>query len=228
MNQAVTEPVYDGPLDALLQLIEAEELAITDISLAKVTDRYLAHVETLERRHLPEISDWLVIAARLILLKSRALLAVPEDEIEETDDLAAQLIEYKQMKQLAEQLGDGLAETTPLLGGRPQKVAHDGEMVTDGVDISALEQAFAELIINLPAPKPLAEESLEPQVTLEECVASVKQRVTAGKTGFTKLFEGVKSRVTMIVTFLAVLELVKQRQLAVSGSGSNLALEARA
>lgn len=222
-----TLQAYDGPLDALLQLIEAEELTITDFSLAKVTDRYLAHVETLERHHLPEISDWLVIAARLILLKSRALLAVPEDEMEETDDLAAQLIEYKQMKDLAERLGDELAEQAPLVGGRPQRVAYDGGMVTGGVDLSALEKAFTDLITNLPTPRPLSEESLEPQLTLEECVESVKHRVARGCIRFTKLFEGVKSRVTMIVTFLAVLELVKQRQLTVSSNGTGLMLEAR-
>lgn len=228
MTQAFTEPVYEGPLDALLQLIEDEKLAITDVSLAKVTDRYLAHVETLERWHLPEISDWLVIAARLILLKSRALLAVPEDETEESDDLAAQLMEYKRMKELATRLGDGLAEHAPLVGGRPQRVTYDGGMVTDGIDLDGLERAFADLIANLPAPRPLAEESLEPQVTLEECVTAVRERVSGGRTAFAQLFEGLKSRVTMIVTFLAVLELVKQRQVIVSGTGPSLTLEGRA
>jgi segregation and condensation protein A len=225
---AVKQETYEGPLDALLQLIEAEELDITTVSLAAVTDQYLAHVETLEQRNLPEISDWLVIAARLILLKSRALLAVPAGEDEEVDDLAAQLMEYKKMKELAEQLGRELDGAEYLTGGRPLRVTAPEQVVTDGVDIDGLHAAFVKVLEELPLTKPLRSETLEPQVTIEERIDAIRQTLRRGKTSFGSLFKGLQSRVAMIVTFLAVLELVKQRTLAVSGSGSELAVELRA
>lgn len=227
MTFAVKHETYEGPLDALLQLIEAEELDITTVSLAAVTDQYLSHVETLEKQNLPEISDWLVIAARLILLKSRALLAVPEEADEDGDDLAAQLMEYKKMKELAEQLGDQLSESEYLSGGRPLRVVAPDQVVTDGVSAEALHQAFIKALEDMPLERPTRTETLEPQVTIEERIEAVRDTLGNGKSSFASLFTGLKSRVAMIVTFLAVLELVKQRTLAVSGSGSGLSVELR-
>lgn len=94
-------PNYEGPLDVLLRLIEGQELEITAVSLALVADQFIAHLATLGRRDPQTISHFLVVAAKLILIKSRALLpqvAAPQELEEETDDLVSQLKAYQLFK----------------------------------------------------------------------------------------------------------------------------------
>lgn len=228
MSFVLKQETFEGPLDLLLQLIEAEELDITTISLAQVTDEYLAYVEELEQRDLPEISDWLVIAARLILLKSRALLPVETEDEEAEDDLAAQLAEYKKFKDRAAALGERFTENRFSIGKSPLKFEPPEGIVMDGVTVPELQRAFDELLAELPEPRPVRTETLDAQLTIDECIDSVKSLLTAGPKEFKVLFTKLQSRVAMIVTFLAVLELVKQRLLSVSRDGSALMVGLRA
>jgi segregation and condensation protein A len=109
----VTLPVFEGPLDLLLHLIERQELDITQVSLAQVTNQYLDHLSRLSERDADSLADFLVVAAKLLLIKSRVLLpqppAAPMAEGEEADvgeDLVRQLIEYKRFKEVARWLQD--------------------------------------------------------------------------------------------------------------------------
>ena len=215
MSFTVKQQEFEGPLDLLLQLIEEQELEITTISLAEVTDQYLARVRELTRENLGEISDYLVIAARLVVLKSRALLPVEADAEEEPDDLAARLAEYKLYKELAASLRDHMDGQGASVGGASFPIEPPKEMITDGVTLAALTDAFQAALAELPKPQKLREETLDDQVTIEECIGEVRQRLTAGPFGFASLFSDVRSRVRMIVTFLAVLELIKQSALTV-------------
>jgi len=99
-------PVYQGPLDLLLQLIEREELDITKVALAQVTDQYLAYVREMEQHDLANIADFVIIAARLLLIKSEALLPRPPQrapgEEDPGEELARQLILYKKYKEIGE------------------------------------------------------------------------------------------------------------------------------
>src|SRR5690606_15580384 len=107
LDYTVQLPEFEGPLDLLLRLIEREELDITTIALAKVADTYLAHVRALEMPDPAALSAFLVIAARLLLIKSRALLPRPvvakgnEEVVDEAEELAQQLREYQRYKQAA-------------------------------------------------------------------------------------------------------------------------------
>ena len=105
----VNLPVFEGPLGLLLSLIEREELDITKVSLAQVTDQYLAYLEQIEQVRPEILADFLVVAAKLILIKSQALLPrppviSPEGEADVGDDLVEQLRMYKQFKAAAAQL----------------------------------------------------------------------------------------------------------------------------
>src|SRR5512136_1680131 len=103
----VNLPIVEGPLDLLLYLIEREELDITAVSLAAVTEQYLAYMKLLESLIVDQLADFLVIAAKLILIKSQALLPRPpaiEQEEDVGDDLVQQLIAYKQFKEVAKGL----------------------------------------------------------------------------------------------------------------------------
>lgn len=215
MTFSVKQHEFEGPLDLLLQLIEEHELDVTAIALAEVTDQYLAQVRTLSRSDLSEISDYLVIAARLVVLKSRALLPVDRAEIPEEDDLAERLAEYKVYKELARTLGTRVDEAGRSIGRPPLAVEPSREMVTDGVDLTGLHRAFQAVLAELPKPERLPEATLEDRVTIDECISEVRRRLTAGPIGFGSLFKDVTGRVRMIVTFLAVLELIKQRALVV-------------
>ncbi|HEY8108721.1 MAG TPA: segregation/condensation protein A [Patescibacteria group bacterium] len=206
---------FEGPLDLLLQLIEERQLEITSISLAEVTDQYLARVRGLTGENLSEISDYLVIAARLVVLKSRALLPGEEVEEEEPDDLAARLAEYKLYKELAGSLKDQMAERGASVGKPPFPIDPPKEMIADGVTLAALTDSFRQVLEALPKSQQLPEKTLDDKVTIDECIAEVRDRLTVGPVGFASLFRDVRSRVRMIVTFLAVLELIKQSALTV-------------
>lgn len=225
MSLILKQATFEGPLDLLLQLIEDEKLEITEISLAEITDQYLSHVKGLSRENLPEISDYLVIAARLVLIKSRALLPIEESEDVEPDDLAAQLAEYKLYKDLAAKLGTGMAGSRSF-GKVPSVLPQPEGLVADGVDATALHRAFVEILDRLPDPVELPEETLEEQLTIEQCIDRVRESLTAGPVQFHSLFKDLKSRVQMIVTFLAVLELIKQSSLHVKTDTPQLTLVA--
>lgn len=219
MSQLVFKQTnFEGPLDLLLQLIEDEELDITTVSLAEVTDQYLQHVKELSRENLPQISDYLVIAARLVLIKSRAILPTEEVEAEEADDLAAQLMEYKKVKELAARLGEGISDSRLSVGKSPDTLPLPDEPVFDGVDLEGLHQAFVEILEQLPEVPELPEESLEEQVTIEQCIDLVQTSLRKGPVAFRALFEPARGRTRMIVTFLAVLELIKQSSLKVENT----------
>ena len=101
-HYAVSLPVFSGPMDLLLHLIEREELDITRVALAQVTDQYLAYVRQLEQRQIADLAEFLIIAARLLLIKSEALLPRPParqpEELDPAEELARQLREYKRFK----------------------------------------------------------------------------------------------------------------------------------
>ncbi|MDP4000476.1 MAG: segregation/condensation protein A [bacterium] len=215
MSFTIKQQEFEGPLDLLLQLIEEHELEITTISLAEVTDQYLARVRELTRENLTEISDYLVIAARLVVLKSRALLPGEAEAEEEPDDLAARLAEYKLYKELAAGLREHMDERGTSVGGPSFPIEPPQEMVADGVTLAALTDAFQATLAELPKPQQLPEETLEDKITIDECIGEVRRQLTEGPVGFASLFTDVRSRVRMIVTFLAILELIKQSALTV-------------
>lgn len=102
---------FEGPLDLLLQMIERRELPITEISLARIADEYVMYIEQLEEVNPAELADFLVVAARLLLIKSNALLPAPstregeaEEEKDTAEQLLAQLREYKRIKEASEEL----------------------------------------------------------------------------------------------------------------------------
>ena len=228
MPYLIKQATFEGPLDALLQLIEQQELDITTISLAAVTKQYLGYVEDLEKQHLPEITEWLVIAARLLLLKSRALLPI-EQEIEDEDgaDLVAQLEEYKKYKQLALRLETELDAGREQFSKPASRESLPPQFVPAGIELEALHQAFTAIINRLPEDLPADGGVIVEQLTMEECINRIQDTVTTTPTKFYSLFRGLRTRLGIIVTFLAILELFKQRQLKLQGSGNGLMVMVR-
>ena len=208
-------PVYQGPLDLLLQLIEREELDITKVALAQVTDQYLAHVRALEQQNLQAIADFLVIAARLVLIKSEAILPRPPERAPGEEDpgaeLARQLIAYKKYKEIASALHqremDGLR--TYLRLAAPPKV--EGKLDLSNVNVDDLWKAVTRALALLPNAPPVSSVVIPPKITIRDKIRRVQLSLRAdGRARFFDLLAEAKSRVEVMVTFLAILELVKQ------------------
>ena len=215
-------PLFQGPLDLLLSLIEQEELDITKIALAQVTDQYLAYLDVIRETDPDELTDFLVIAAKLILIKSQTLLPRPppsivEDEEEDLGaELARQLRLYKRFKEIAlhlrklESKGQrNFVRIAPLPKIEPKLVP--GEVSLDELLLAA-RNALA-----VKPEEPGVDEVVSPvMVTIGQQMARIWQEAGAqAGASFQKLLSHNRSRIEVIVTLLAVLELIKRRLIRV-------------
>lgn len=212
-------PVYQGPLDLLLQLIEREELDITKVALAQVTDQYLAYVREMEQHDLANIADFVIIAARLLLIKSEALLPRPPQrapgEEDPGEELARQLILYKKYKEIGEILrhreDEGLR--TFLRTAAPPKA--DPKLDLSNLTALDLFRAVTRALSLVPDAPSVSEVVIPPKVTIRDKIRRVQLALrTQGRARFFDLLAEAQSRVEIMVTFLAILELVKQRRVA--------------
>lgn len=212
-------PVFNGPLDLLLQLIEREELDITKVALAQVTDQFLGYLRVLEQLNLADIADFLVIAARLILIKSEALLPRPVEraagEEDPGDELARQLLAYKRYKQIAHSLHEREAQNlrTYLRLAPPPKV----EKTLDLSGVSALDllEAVRRALALAPDKPALGTVVAPPKVTIRDQIRLIAGalRERGGRVVFQQLLAEARSRMEIVVTFLATLELIKRRKI---------------
>ena len=218
---------FSGPLGLLLSLIESEELDITEISLAKIADEYVEYIRQAEDINPEEMADFLVVAAKLLYIKSKALLPYlyNEEDEAEVDDLERQLKMYKEFiaasQKIKEILAAGQRLYIPSLaaGGRSsrrQAFNLPAFSPPARLDARMLQEKFIFLLAALrqAAVKPLAEVALEGQVNIEEKISYLKNMLSKKiKVSFTKLLAQAATRTEVIVSFLALLELAKQREL---------------
>ncbi len=211
-------PVYEGPLDLLLELIERAELDITKVALASVTDQYIAYLHQAPELELSDLASFLVIAAKLLQIKSEALL--PQAPVREPDEedpgqaLAEQLIAYKMYKGVAGHLRErqSSGQRSYLRLAPPPKV--EPKLDLSGLDIDDLYRAMAEVLASTPSGPSLDEVVAAPQVRIRDqirLIFEIMQR--AGKASFQRLLKRSRSRLEIVVSFLAVLELIKLRRI---------------
>ncbi len=208
----VTLDQFAGPMQLLLELIEKEDLDITNVSLAKVTEDYLGYVNSHE---VPshELADFLVVAAKLIYLKSRAILPEDPEEEEEADALAAQLKLYREfvdatvyidqlMTSSAVSYGRQRTYVPPETKFRPPMNATMGELST----------SFDELLKRLQPFFSLQETSMQRVASVEERIKQIHTvLLDRARMTFRDITKGAASRVDVLVSFLALLELMKQK-----------------
>ena len=217
-------PAFTGPLDLLLQLIEQQELDITTISLAQVTDQYLARIRTLPDVTTDELAEFVVIAARLLLIKSRVLLPTPprrdgEEEEEVGEDLVRQLREYRRFKQAAqflEQRDQAGLRAYP----RAQSPFASGLSWEPKLDLSALAIEDLRAVLHALLDEQSATSSgldITPYtVTIADKIARISRCLQSQKTlTFLSLLGDANSRIEAIVTLLAILEMIRSRQVSV-------------
>jgi segregation and condensation protein A len=214
-------PIFEGPLDLLLRLIEREELDITTVALAHVTDQYLEHLASLEKREAKDLADFLVVAAKLVLIKSAALLPSsskpgPEEEDDGTGlDLIQRLQIYKRFKEIADMLHwreESGFHTYVRLAPSPDRAPTPDLSDVALQDLLSLAQRALEV-----ASGPPVDDVVSPvTVTIEEQIAQIEVQLTRNRQiVFRTLLSRATTRVEVIVTLLAVLELIKQDRVAV-------------
>ncbi|MFA6429111.1 MAG: segregation/condensation protein A [Patescibacteria group bacterium] len=225
MSYSVHIEKFEGPLDLLLQLVEAEKMEITEVSLVQVTEPFVRHVREQQGVIPPEeLADFLVIAAKLIYLKSKALLpSITDEALEEGPDLATQLRMYQRFVEAARFLGEldrraqrsysGPRRTAPIEAGfyPPKKLTPD-----------MLRDSFRRVIKWIQPITQLTRASVERVVTIEEKIKELSARIASGIKGvsFRELLGRSHDRAEAVVSFLALLELIKQR--VVKASQGNL------
>jgi segregation and condensation protein A len=216
----LTLPIFEGPLDLLLHLIEREELDITNIALVQVADQYMDFIRASEQINLDALADFIYIGARLLLLKSRALLPRPksEDDLlseyeDPSEDLARQLREYKLFKEAAAELR-GIEQAG--LHSYP-RVAPPPEMPPplglDGITLDLLRDMVEEAMTRVPEEEPAG--IIRPhRITVRDKIGHIREALNEhGQLSFRALMLECRSRMEVIVTFMAVLELIKSLDL---------------
>jgi segregation and condensation protein A len=213
--------VFEGPLDLLLYLIKKDEVDIYDISLERITAQYLEFMEAFKVLDLELAGEFVVMAANLIYLKSRALLPAsvqpPEEEAEEEDprwDLIRQLVEYKKFKDAAAQLSQRELEQSNQFVRMADSPEAAPERPLGDVSVFDLINAFNKVLKRLASKSEDLREIFEENFTVSDKIDFLMKMTASGvPLKFTELFANAASRTEIVVTFLALLELIRLKQL---------------
>lgn len=221
MDYQVRLELYEGPLDLLLHLIRSRELDIYEIPIAEITDQYLAFLAQADALSLDRAGEFFLMAATLMRLKARQLLprseelgdGEEEEELISTpEDLQARLLEYEQFKEVAQHLGEAEGRAREVFG-RGYNLNFLGEETLEDrigdVGLYELMKAFFQVMERAKREPPVHEVE-QVEVNLEERIRLIRDRIGAGtRIAFSELFEGMVRRLELIVTFVALLELVR-------------------
>ena len=233
MELTVKLQVFEGPLDLLLHLLEKNKVNIYDIPIVEITAQYMEYIAEMKRQDLDVLSEFLVMAATLIDIKSKMLLPRdPDDEEEETDpraELVQQLLEYKMYKCMAYELKDRQVDAQRVMFKKPtipeevleyQEPLNVEELVSD-ITLAKLNEIFKSIMRK-------QQDKIDPlrskfgkiekeEVSLEEKTEYLENYATTHKHfSFRSLLEAQSSKVEVIVTFLAILELMKTGKILIS------------
>ena len=210
---------FEGPLELLLDLVEKRKFLINDISLASVTDEYMAQVKLMQELSLPNTAQFISLAATLLLIKSKSLLPVlklTEDEEGDIGDLEIRLRRYQMYRDIARNLEEifGKQVTHERQYLQPSKAL----FVTDNfTTLTCLSEAMRGVVQNLPKKEIKPKVQVRKVISLEEMIDRLHKRIEEQiKVSFKDLLENNTERAHVIVGFLAVLESVKQGSILVA------------
>jgi segregation and condensation protein A len=227
MSYMVKLDMFEGPFDLLFHLIEKNEVDIYDIPIAEITSQYLQYLDQLRYFDIEIASEFLVMAATLIQIKSRMLLPRQRDEKDEDmadprQELVERLIEYRKYKGITDELRVREERFQQLLFREPSDVQHDAdcEPILVNIGIPDLCRAFAVVMARY---QKLYNDQSEFQKSLRRETVSVADRIRYIRNrlkrnceiSFDSLFDGAVTREAVVVTFLAMLELIRLKRVVV-------------
>ena len=212
----ITTPVFEGPLELLLVLAERDEVDIFQVSLASLTEAYLAEIAALEERDPVEMAEFLWLAARLLLLKSIRLLPGEEPDDEEADllgweeDVRSRLLEYRAYREMAEKLMERAAADEPSYPAPARQVEVEGQ--EEPIQVAALVAAFQAVLARVP-PRPLV--YVGTRWTVEDKLVVLQQRLRQGAFDLVEVILECADRLEAVITFVAVLEMLRRGEIRV-------------
>ena len=216
--------VFEGPLDLLLGLIEKRKLFINDISLAKVADDFINHIKGFEKFPMEESANFILIASTLLLIKSKSLLpalTLTEEEEGGIHDLETRLKIYQRIKDASAHIKDRFGEQSIYFPSqdRPATIVFSPHPT---MNVTNILKAMSDLLRNLPKKEVIPQAVIRKVISLEEVITTLTGRITAGlRTSFREFTATHKAeKVNVIVSFLAMLELVKQGIIHVEQRGT--------
>lgn len=211
--------VFEGPLDLLIELVEKRKLLINDISLASVTDDYIKQVSEMQEKSLPHTAQFIQLAATLLLIKSKSLLPILELTKEEEvliDDLEDRLRQYQIYRDAGQYLASIFGKNSLY---SPRFVAPKNALFIPDqyCTTEALRHAMADVLISLPKKEVKPKVQVKQTISLEDMMRNLQKRIeTQIKTKFSQIRAEAPEHKTVIVGFLAILELVKQGNVLVT------------
>ncbi|MFH1661855.1 MAG: segregation/condensation protein A [Candidatus Falkowbacteria bacterium] len=218
---------FEGPLGLLLQLIQKEEMDIADVSLAKIADEYVNNIRNSSNIKPDDMADFLVVVAKLLLIKSKFLLPyLQKEEEEEIEEFERQLKMYKEFLDASQKIEKMLGKKKFMFSREFNRKAvlqnNNFFAPPKKLEKQEMKNIFKDLIERI---KPFSEEkleekSLEKKVNIEEKILAIQNMlINKMKINFNKILKNAKSKTEVIVSFLAMLELVKQRDILANQEG---------
>jgi segregation and condensation protein A len=216
MQFTIKTDSYEGPFEVLLDLIEARKLLVNELALANITEDFIQHVRAQEAFPVGETANFIQIAATLLLIKSKSLipdLTLTDDESADVEDLQRRLLAYEKVREAAREFMRIFGKRMMIPAGeRPPDVVF---APSRDLSVATLAEALARVLAAREEVEELPTARVKPLVTIEEMMDRLAKRVQSAMTLSFKEFAGSqKEKVEVIVSFLALLELVKQGAVA--------------
>lgn len=222
MSYRLRLEVFEGPLDLLLYLIKKDDIDIKDIPIVKVTEQYMEYIDMMKMLDLDIVGDFLVMAATLIQIKSRMLLPPDpveegEEEVDPRDELAKRLLEYKRFKEIAETLEDhellrkdfyprGLDEESK------EQLLNESKEVFFEANLFDLINAFTEALKK--TPEEIIHEIIKEQFTVEDKIHFIlHELLNKERISVVAMFRACRSKPEIIISFIAILELIRLKEI---------------
>lgn len=207
--------VFEGPLELLLQLIEKRKLFVNDVALAEVADDFIQYIENTEDFPLEQTSYFILVASTLVLIKSKSLLPnleLTDDEQSNIDELEKRLLLYKRYKELSIGLEKIFGKSVSIVPAKRRRIMHNPVFTpSDDLRIPTLLHLIRDVFSRVPKVEDIPQATVRSIVRLEDMIEKLIERVRSNlKTSFSECTGNTKEKKTIIVTFLAMLELVKR------------------
>ncbi len=222
MPFSIKTDTYEGPFEVLLDLIEARKLLVNEFTLADITEDFIQHVRAQEAFPVEETASFIHIAATLLLIKSKSLipdLILSDDENADVADLERRLAAYEKVREAAREITRLFGKTMMVPAGAriPEPVFSPAR----DLSAAALAEALARVLAAREVVEALPEARVKPLISIEEMMDQLAKRVQSAMTlSFKDFHGGTKEKVEVIVSFLALLELVKQGAVAAEQYGT--------
>ncbi|MCH4825094.1 segregation/condensation protein A [Planococcus halocryophilus] len=231
MSYEVKVEAFEGPLDLLLHLIHRLEIDIYDIPVSQITSQYMEHIRAMQVLELNEASEYLVMAATLLAIKSKTLLPVHERELDEVEfefdeqdpreELVSRLIEYRKFKDASENLRELESNRSIIYTKAPMDLSDIQITLPDdqvNLEVNAYDMlgAFQKMLRRKQLKAPLSARIARQEISIKQQMTSIvdQLKLSKGRTAFSDLFPSDDKSV-LVVSFLSILELMKRQVVAV-------------